>query len=186
MQDRCWRDIDKWCQNKPAYASLKVWCNYLLLNKNMFHIFNFSLCIVFQLCFLFTNICTLLGGFEDSTQLDDIEKYRGRLHETLHRHISLNDAFITFYPTMSAKKIKRPVKNMLTRLNRQSRRLVDVWPTICPLPLHDWIHMGQNSKCNRPYWSGHTVSEASRNQISALCRLCRGLVTILGAVPSLH
>ena len=82
-------------------------------------------------------VSTLLDRFEDSTSLHNFVQHRKRLKRTLHRHISLNDAFMIFYPTISLKKIYRPVKNVLTRRNVQSRRLVDVWLTICPLPLHD-------------------------------------------------
>jgi len=62
-------------------------------------------------------VSTLLDRFEYFTSLDDFEQHRRPFQETLHSHISLNDAFMKFYPTISAKKVYRPVKNTLTRRN---------------------------------------------------------------------
>ena len=86
-----------------------------------------------------TRFSTLLNGFENSSSLDDIEHYRENLQQTLDRLNSLDDAFMTFHATISARKLYRPVKNMLRRRNEQTRRLLDVWRTICPIPLHDCI-----------------------------------------------
>jgi len=45
-----------------------------------------------------TRFSAMLEGFEDSTPLDDLEHYRGRLKETLDRLISLDDAICDLLP----------------------------------------------------------------------------------------
>jgi len=45
-----------------------------------------------------TRFSTTLEGFEDSTSLDDLEHYRGRLQETLDRLIELDDAIHDLMP----------------------------------------------------------------------------------------
>ena len=45
-----------------------------------------------------TRFPTTLEGFEDSTSLDDLEHYRGRLQETLDRRIALDDVIHDLFP----------------------------------------------------------------------------------------
>ena len=45
-----------------------------------------------------TRFTTMLEGLDDSTILDDLEQYRGRLQETLDRLISLDDAIHDLLP----------------------------------------------------------------------------------------
>jgi len=75
----------------------------------------------------------MLDGFDDSTSLDDFEHYCGRFQETLDRLISLDDAF----HDLLSDKYEEDVKNISTGRNGQSRKLVDVWTTICLLLLHE-------------------------------------------------
>jgi len=73
-----------------------------------------------------TRFSAMLEGFEDSTPLDDLEHYRGRLKDTLDRLISLDDAFHELLPDKEYEEDINTCEEYIHKTKRQSRRLVGV------------------------------------------------------------
>jgi hypothetical protein len=72
-----------------------------------------------------TCFTTMLEGFDDSTPLDELEHYRGRLQETLGRLLSLDDAIHDILPDKEYKKDADICEEYIdkTKRARASRRI---------------------------------------------------------------
>ena len=65
---------------------------------------------------------TTLEGFDDSTPLDDLEYYRGRLQETLDRLISLDDAIHDLLPDKEYDEDADTCEEYIDRTKRAIQR----------------------------------------------------------------
>jgi len=112
-----------------------------------------------------TRFSTLLDGFDDSTSLDDFEKIRGRLEETLGRLLSLDDAIRDL---LSENECEENIKACEEYIDRTKRAL---WKAIRRLD-NDLsastarlsIHGSTQPTATAPMGFGDTFSDASSNQ----------------------
>jgi hypothetical protein len=71
-----------------------------------------------------THLSTTLEDFEDSTSINEIQHYRGRLQETLDRLIALDDAIHDLLTDKNTRSIYTLARNTLIGRKGQSRKLV--------------------------------------------------------------
>ena len=128
----------------------------------------------------------MLEGFEDSTPLDDLEHYRGRLKETLDKLISLDDAFHDLLPDKEYEEDINTCEEYIGKTKRaiqKASRRID--KSVC---FHCTIKLQRTDPANGtgPYRFGLTSCEYASNKNGTFQRRCGNLVSILGAVSVVH